>query len=52
VDAVVTYHDSCHLKKSMKVFREPREILRAIPGVIFKEMASRTPAAEAADRTG
>jgi glycolate oxidase iron-sulfur subunit len=39
VDAVVTYHDSCHLKKSMKVFREPREILRSIPGVIFKEMA-------------
>ena len=39
VDAVVTYHDSCHLKKSMKVFREPREILRQIPGVIFKEMA-------------
>jgi glycolate oxidase iron-sulfur subunit len=39
VDAVVTYHDSCHLKKSMKVFREPREILRDIPGVIFKEMA-------------
>ena len=40
VEAVVTYHDSCHLKKSMKVFREPREILRAIPGVIFKEMAN------------
>ena len=39
VEAVVTYHDACHLKKSMKVFREPREILRAIPGVIFKEMA-------------
>jgi glycolate oxidase iron-sulfur subunit len=39
VDAVVTYHDSCHLKKSMKVFREPREILRAIPGVILKEMS-------------
>ena len=39
VEAVVTYHDSCHLKKSMKVAREPREILRAIPGVIFKEMA-------------
>jgi glycolate oxidase iron-sulfur subunit len=38
VDAVVTYHDSCHLKKSMKVFQEPREILRAIPGVLFKEM--------------
>jgi len=39
VDAVVTYHDSCHLKKSMEVFREPREILRAIPGVVFKEMS-------------
>ena len=39
VDAVVTYHDSCHLKKSMKVFREPRQILGDIPGVIFKEMA-------------
>jgi glycolate oxidase iron-sulfur subunit len=39
VDAVVTYHDSCHLKKSMKVFREPRAILSDIPGVIFKEMA-------------
>jgi glycolate oxidase iron-sulfur subunit len=39
VEAVVTYHDSCHLKKSMKVAREPREILRAIPGLIFKEMS-------------
>jgi glycolate oxidase iron-sulfur subunit len=39
VDAVVTYHDSCHLKKSMKVFLEPRQILRAIPGIIFKEMS-------------
>jgi glycolate oxidase iron-sulfur subunit len=39
VEAVVTYHDSCHLKKSMKVAREPREILRSIPGVIFKEMS-------------
>jgi glycolate oxidase iron-sulfur subunit len=39
VDAVVTYHDSCHLKKSMKVFREPRAILGEIPGVIFKEMS-------------
>jgi glycolate oxidase iron-sulfur subunit len=39
VQAVVTYHDSCHLKKSMKVSAEPRQILRAIPGVIFKEMA-------------
>ncbi|HEX3744160.1 MAG TPA: (Fe-S)-binding protein [Bryobacteraceae bacterium] len=39
VAAVVTYHDPCHLKKSMQVFREPRQILRDIPGVIFQEMA-------------
>jgi glycolate oxidase iron-sulfur subunit len=39
VDAVVTYHDSCHLKKTMKVFNEPRAILKSIPGVTFKEMA-------------
>jgi glycolate oxidase iron-sulfur subunit len=38
LDAVVTYHDPCHLKKSMKVSREPRDLLRAIPGVILKEM--------------
>jgi glycolate oxidase iron-sulfur subunit len=40
VNAVVTYHDSCHLKKTMKVSREPREILKSIPGVTFKEMSS------------
>lgn len=38
VDAVVTYHDSCHLKKSMHVFREPREILQSVPGITFQEM--------------
>ena len=36
--AVVTYHDSCHLKKSMQVFEEPRAILKSIPGVVLKEM--------------
>lgn len=34
----VTYHDSCHLKKSMKVFNEPRQLLKMIPGVTFVEM--------------
>ncbi len=38
VNAVVTYHDSCHLKKTMKVSEEPRQILKSIPGVLFKEM--------------
>ncbi len=40
VEAVVTYHDSCHLKKGMKVFAEPRAILKSIPGVTLKEMAA------------
>jgi glycolate oxidase iron-sulfur subunit len=39
LDVVVTYHDSCHLKKSANVFKEPREILQNIPGVTFKEMS-------------
>ena len=39
VDALVTYHDSCHLKKTMKVSREPREILKDTPGVTFKELS-------------
>ena len=39
VEATVTYHDPCHLKKVMKVFTEPRIILNAIPGVTLKEMA-------------
>ena len=40
IERVVTYHDSCHLKKTMKVFAEPREIIKGIPGIIFKEMAA------------
>jgi len=40
IERTVTYHDSCHLKKSMKVAAEPREILKAIPGLTFKEMTA------------
>jgi glycolate oxidase iron-sulfur subunit len=35
----VTYHDPCHLKKSLKVFSEPRTVIQATPGCTFKEMA-------------
>lgn len=35
----VTYHDPCHLKKSMKVSEQPRALLRSNPGVEFVEMA-------------
>jgi len=40
IERTVTYHDSCHLKKSMKVAAEPREILQSIPGLTFREMAA------------
>ncbi len=40
IEKTVTYHDPCHLKKSMKVFTEPRAILKSIPGLTFKEMAA------------
>ncbi|MEW6276472.1 MAG: L-lactate dehydrogenase (quinone) large subunit LdhH [Bacillota bacterium] len=33
----VTYHDSCHLKRSLGIFREPRELL-AKAGAEIKEM--------------
>jgi glycolate oxidase iron-sulfur subunit len=35
----VTYHDPCHLKKSMKVFEQPRALLKSNPKVEFVEMA-------------
>jgi glycolate oxidase iron-sulfur subunit len=35
----VTYHDPCHLKKSLNVFSEPRAIIEANPAYKLKEMA-------------
>ena len=35
----VTYHDPCHLKKSMKVFEQPRALLKSCPSVEYVEMA-------------
>lgn len=37
-EAKITYHDPCHLRKSMKVFSEPRTLIRSIEGVNFVEM--------------
>jgi glycolate oxidase iron-sulfur subunit len=36
---VVTYHDPCHLKKSLGIFTEPRRLLQAAPGWRLVEMA-------------
>ncbi|MGC9967917.1 MAG: (Fe-S)-binding protein [Syntrophobacteraceae bacterium] len=35
----LTYHDPCHLKKSLGVAMQPRTLLQANPGYRFKEMA-------------
>jgi glycolate oxidase iron-sulfur subunit len=34
----VTYHDPCHLKKSLGVAAPPRHMLQALPGLDFREM--------------
>lgn len=38
INRKVTYHDPCHLGRSQGIFDEPREILRAIPGIELVEM--------------
>ena len=38
VNMKVTYHDPCHLVRGMKVSKEPRQILKMIPGLEFVEM--------------
>lgn len=38
VNLAVTYHDPCHLKRAQKVFKQPRDLLQAIPGLEFREM--------------
>jgi glycolate oxidase iron-sulfur subunit len=35
----VTYHDPCHLKKSLHVSEEPRSLITGTPGIVLTEMA-------------
>ncbi|MEJ2724233.1 MAG: (Fe-S)-binding protein [Deltaproteobacteria bacterium] len=35
----VTYHDPCDLGRAFQIFEEPRNILKAIPGLEYVEMA-------------
>ena len=38
IDRSVTYHDPCRLNKRKGIWAEPREILRAIPGLSFTDV--------------
>jgi glycolate oxidase iron-sulfur subunit len=38
IEARVTYHDPCHLRRGQKVWKQPRELLRMIDGLEFAEL--------------
>ncbi|HEX3011988.1 MAG TPA: FAD-binding and (Fe-S)-binding domain-containing protein, partial [Syntrophomonadaceae bacterium] len=38
LSGTVTYHDPCHMGRASGVYEEPRELLKAIPGIEFREM--------------
>ncbi|HEY5528893.1 MAG TPA: (Fe-S)-binding protein [Thermoleophilia bacterium] len=39
LDAVVTYHESCHMgSRYQGVVEQPRLLLRSVPGVVFREL--------------
>ena len=38
VEQVVTYHDACRLNKRKGIYKAPREILSAVPGLTFKDV--------------
>jgi heterodisulfide reductase subunit D len=38
VERTVTYHDACRLNKRKGIHEAPREVLRAVPGITFKDV--------------
>jgi glycolate oxidase iron-sulfur subunit len=38
VNKVVTYHEPCHLCHAQGITKQPREVLKSIPGIEFREM--------------
>ncbi len=37
-DGIVTYHDSCHLLRELGINKEPRELIKSVRGIEFREM--------------
>jgi glycolate oxidase iron-sulfur subunit len=35
---IATYHDPCHAVRGQKLVREPRDLLRSLPGVEYREL--------------
>ena len=40
VNETITMHDPCHMARGLKITKQPREILNAIPGLKFVEMSA------------
>ncbi len=38
LSANITYHDPCHMGRASGIYEEPRALLRAIPGINYREM--------------
>lgn len=38
IEATVTYHDACHLAHGQGIRQQPRDLIKAIPKITFKEL--------------
>ena len=43
INKIVTYHDPCHVGRAQGLFKEPRTIIGAIPGLTLREMPHHGP---------